>query len=367
MKSLHVYWLVGVVVAGCSASGQHFGDQDSGSDSGPCEDCDGYVPPKYDGGNQFGDGSSDAEGGTSVTTVYANTDDTLYSLNPSTNAVTLIGPFVGNTDAGDDDTVTDLAVNAAGDVYVNTESVIYSATLPSTPPGNVQLTKIASISLASGQRFYALAFAPAGALGTGEVLIGGDGDGELYAINTTNGATQDLGSFGTDPSHSGYNFALSGDLVFYMDATNTPTGLATVRPCKPASTTCMNTSDYLVAVDMTALATAYTSKTPATSVRKGIYGGSYVRWRWHKIRRPVRAGRMARQRVRVRPAGQRKRDAAAHLDRHVGVHRRPGYGAVVGFQLQQRLVRRRRDDGRDGHRPSAAKLTRDEVRSPPHG
>jgi hypothetical protein len=59
-----------------------------------------------------------------------------------------------------------------------------------------------------------------------------------------------------------------------MDATNTPTGLATVRPCKPKTTTCLDTSDYLVAVDMTALKTAYTSNTPAPSVRKGIYGGS---------------------------------------------------------------------------------------------
>jgi len=173
-----------------------------------------------------------------------------------------------------DSAITDLAVDATGNVYVNTETVVYSAVLPTTLPGTVQLTKLAAIAVATDQSFYALAFAPAGALGTGEVLIGGDGDGELYSISTTNGATQDLGSFGTDPSHSGYDFTLSGDLVFYMDATNTPTGLATVRPCKPKTTTCLDTSDYLVAVDMTALKTAYTSNTPAPSVRKGIYGGS---------------------------------------------------------------------------------------------
>ena len=260
MKSLYACLFVGV--AGACSSGSHFGD-DGGTDGSPCNGCDGYTPPN-DSGNQFGDTSSDAfnDGATAVTTVYANTDDTLYSLDPSTNVVTLIGPFAGNSDAGDDDTVTDLAVNANGDLYVNTESAIYTAALPTTIPGTVQLTKLASIALATGQRFYALAFAPAGALATTEVLIGGDGDGELYAINTSNGTTQDLGSFGTDPSHSGYDFALSGDLVFYMDATNTPTGLATIRPCKPKTTTCLETSDYLAAVDMVAV--SYTHLTLPT-------------------------------------------------------------------------------------------------------
>lgn len=36
----------------------------------------------------------------------------------------------------------------------------------------------------------------------------------------------------------------------------------------------MTSNDYLVAVDMTALANAYKSSTPATSLLKGIYGGS---------------------------------------------------------------------------------------------
>ena len=274
MKLNRAWWMVGIL--GCSAAGEHFGTDDAGNDTSTCTDCDSSTPPpKNDGGANFGDASFDsATGDGGVTTVYANTDTTLYSLDPSTNAITLIGTFAGTSDGGNDNTVTDLAVNAAGDVYANTESVIYKATLPNNPPGIVQLTKIASISLATGQKFYALAFAPAGALAAGEVLIGGDGYGELYSIDTTNGSTKDLGSFGVDPGHTGYDFALSGDLVFYLDAKNNPTGLATVRPCKPKTTTCLSTNDYLVAVDMTALATAYTSSSPAASVRKGIYGGS---------------------------------------------------------------------------------------------
>jgi hypothetical protein len=245
-----------------------------------------FGGPESDGGNGnkdasnpngFGDASSDSpvsngDGGVATTTVYANTDSTLYSLDPQTNQITMIGAFSGMSGATNDATITDIAVDSAGDVYVNSESVIYKATIPQSP-GTVKLTKLASISLQSGQKFYALAFTPAGALASGEVLIGGDGYGELYAIDTTNGSTKDLGSFGVDPSHSGYDFALSGDLVFYVDQNNAPTGLATVRPCKPKTTTCLTGSDYLVSVDMAALANAYKSAAGA-SLLKGIYGGS---------------------------------------------------------------------------------------------
>ena len=275
MRHVVVLSLV-MVAASCSAHESGFGpdgsppsDAGSGGSDGPTNDDSGNI-------DHFGDASSDAvsgDGGT-VTTVYAHTDTTLYTLDPQSNAVTLIGDFVGTSDASTDNTITDLAVNSAGDVYVNSESVIYKASPPAQPPGPVQLTKIASIALQSGQRFYALAFAPAGVLGTGETLVGGDGNGELYSIDTTNGTTRNLGSFGVDPSHSGYDFALSGDLVFYMDANDKPTGLATVRPCQPKSSNCMTSDDYLVAVDMTALATAYQTSTPASTLLKGIYGGS---------------------------------------------------------------------------------------------
>lgn len=260
-------------LAACSGH-ENFGgpDGEAPTDSGG---SDSYTPPNKDSGpTGFGDSSTDAAGGDggTVTTVYANTDSALYTLNPQTNAVTLVGNVAGLGGGTNDTTVTDVAVNSTGDVYVNSESVIYKATVPQSP-GTVQLTKLASISLQSGQKFYALAFTPAGALGSGEVLIGGDGNGELWSIDTTNGTTKDLGSFGVDPSHSGYDFALSGDLVFYNDAKNNPTGLATVRPCKPKTTTCLSSSDYLVAVDMTALANAYKTSAGA-SLLKGIYGGS---------------------------------------------------------------------------------------------
>ncbi len=259
----------------CSSTGVPFNPDGGNPPNDSGSPPDGGNPPN-DGGNMFGDattGDAAPDGGV-VTTVYANTDDTLYTLDPQNNTITMIGAFAGMGGGTNDTVVTDVAVNSAGDVYVNTESVVYKATLPSSPPGAVNLTKIAAISLKVGQRFYALGFTPAGALATGEVLIGGDNLGELYSIDTANGSTIDLGSFGPDPSHATYDFALSGDVMFYVDGSNAPTGIATVRPCKPKTTQCLTSDDYLVGIDMAALATAYKTSTPAATLFKGIYGGS---------------------------------------------------------------------------------------------
>jgi hypothetical protein len=203
-------------------------------------------------------------------TIYANTDDTLYEMDSATKKVTLIGKFAGMGGGTDDINVTDCAVDATGALWVNTPTVVYKAALPGSGTGTVQLTKVATIAAKANQRFYALAFAPAGVLGAGEALVGGDGNGELWSIDTTTGATVDLGGFGPDKANI---FALSGDIVFYLDAAGKPTGLATIRSCKPGGS-CTATHDYLAGIDMTALASAFTSGTPAASLLKGIYGGS---------------------------------------------------------------------------------------------
>jgi hypothetical protein len=280
------------------ASGTGFGDGGGGGfggDSGPSSDGNSTI--LGDATNHFGDGgvslgdsgggSTDGSNGgdvivTTVTTVYAHTDTALYTLDPSTNAVTLVGSFAGMGDSAYNE-ITDLAVNAENEVYVNTETQVFKAAVPSSP-GPVNLTPVATLATAKDQYFYALAFAPAGVLGSGETLVGGDNVGNLYAIDltTTPATLKNLGNFGGVPgSTTGEIFALSGDLVFYTDATAGATGLATIRQCtavsagsKSSSQTCTKTNDYLAGIDMTALATAYTSGTPATSLLSGIYGGS---------------------------------------------------------------------------------------------
>jgi hypothetical protein len=236
------------------------------------------------GSGSGGFGGSVVEGGivedgsaVVTTTIYAHTDDSLYSMNPATKALTLIGAFAGLSGGSGDESITDLAVNAAGEVYVNSETIIYKAAIPAGGTGSVALTKVATIAAAKDQSFYALGFTPKDALGagTGEVLVGGDGNGELWAIDPATGATKDLGSFGADPNDSSATLALSGDVVFYM-SNGTPTGLATIRSCggssSKSSSTCSTTSDYLAGIDMKAMATAYASGTPAATLNAGIYG-----------------------------------------------------------------------------------------------
>jgi hypothetical protein len=215
-----------------------------------------------------------------TTTIYAHTDTALYAMDPTTKAVRLIGSFTGLGGGTGDTSVTDLAVNAAGDLYVNSEAVIYKAALPPGGTGSVALSRVASISAQQGQKYLALGFTPADALGasTGELLIGGDGNGDVWSIDPASGAVRQLGGFGNDPSIPGNILALSGDVVFYIDGNHSPTGLATIRSCTPSATTgrpsCTGPSDYLAGIDMTALAKAYASGTPAKSLNAGIYGGS---------------------------------------------------------------------------------------------
>jgi hypothetical protein len=250
-------------LGGSGSSGGSSGANSSGSSGGGLITGDGGT-----GVLPTGDGSV-----TVTTTIYAHTDDTLYSVDPQTKAVTVVGPFAGTSDASTDSAVTDLAVDANGDVYVNTESAVYKAALPATFPGTVALTKVATIQGTS--RFYALAFAPAGALdAASETLVGGDSDGRLWSISTTTGATVNLGNFGADKSVAGNTFELSGDVVFYVDSTHGPTGLATIRSCPAGGSGTQCSKDYLAGVDMSALKTAYTSGTAASSLLAGIYGGS---------------------------------------------------------------------------------------------
>jgi hypothetical protein len=262
---------LGLVTLGCSGhpDGSFFA-----TDSGPSGKggSGGFLGSDGGGNNGSGNtgtlggsGGSDSGGGAAVSVIYAHTDTELYSMDPTTHAVTDIGPFQLNG-ASMQDPVTDLAVDAEGNVWVNTESDVYRASVPTTP-GPVALTLHTSTS--SKSRFYALGFAPAGVLGSAEGLVAGDGNGELWYIDTstTNATPQDLGGFGSDPN--GDAWELSGDVVFYTD-NGAPTGLATIRSCG-SSGSCSKSNDYLAAVDMSALAQAYSSGTPGTLL-KATYG-----------------------------------------------------------------------------------------------
>jgi hypothetical protein len=248
----------------------------TGCATGSEKDSVGVPQDGGPGGLQTGDSQPGPAGG-GATLIYAHTDTELYSMDPTTKAVTDIGPFAGNNGS-----ITDLAVDAAGHLFVNSTTEIYSAQLPAGGTGTVQVTL--KTTLPSGSKFYALGFVPAGVLESGEAMIAGDGAGDLYFIDTTGPSATPLrlGSFGKwrtgdpAPGQAGDFWALSVDVVFYMSG-STPHGIATLRDCYQksgtTSPTCDNTNDVLAEIDMTALANAYKTKTAATSLRKQILGG----------------------------------------------------------------------------------------------
>jgi hypothetical protein len=241
------------LVAACAAHHNGFGDEDSGAFAGDSGSADGNVKPSS------GDGGSSG-GGPAL--IYAHTDSELYELDPTSEALTDIGPFQAGSQTP---VITDLAVDGEGNVWVNSESAIYRAAVPSSP-GPVVLTHVADIALKQGQKFYALGFAPAGVLGAGETLVAGDSLGVLYAIES-NGATTDLGGFGADAKGNAYE--LSGDVVFY-EQNGSARGLATIRSCPQGS--CSTSNDLLAEIDVAAMSAAYQSKTPAATLRKQLIG-----------------------------------------------------------------------------------------------
>jgi hypothetical protein len=259
---------------GSGSSGSGGGSNSSGGSSSGNSSGGGSGSFGSSSGSSGGSGSGGDGGVTTKTIVYAHTDNTLFSVDPATSAVTMIGQFTGGAT-----TITDLAVDVNNEVYVNSETAVFKAALPSGGTGSVTLTQLAAFTGVTNM--YALAFTPKGSLDpNNETLLGGDGAGTVWAIDTTSGATKNLGNFGADPSNSctagtGCTLGLSGDLVFYTDSNGAPTGLATIRSCGSGGKGCSN--DWLAGVDMTALNTAYTSGMPATTghaLLKGVYGGS---------------------------------------------------------------------------------------------
>jgi len=263
-----------VALPSCGSSG--------GSESLPLGDS-GTIDASGDG---YVDGFVDVEDGGFVTDalpdvdatapgiskVYANTDKTLYEMDPSTKTVTKIGDFANADGTAFAETMVDIAVDASGALFGCSVNKIFTLELPSSGTGAVKATLKTSIT--SGTRFYALGFAPAGILDVGEALVGGDAAGDLYFIPNT-GAPVNVGGFGTvvagdpAPGVAGDVWQLSGDIAFFANA-GAPVGLATIRPCTKVGdpTSCKTTNDVLVEIDMTALA----KKSSTSNLKKGLIG-----------------------------------------------------------------------------------------------
>ncbi len=226
-------------------------------------------------GSGFGTGASVGSGG-GATVIYAHTNKTLFQVDPANpNAPpTTIGDFDCIGGSGQDTSMTDVAVNAEGDLWGVTERAIIHLAIQGNVVHCVTRTPIVS---SNQVKFFGLTFAPAGVLDPAkEVLVAGNTAGELWAIDDNGNLTQH-GTLGVVPandgnghtyskSHQGQAWELSGDIVFLANG-GAPIGFATVRDCpSPPSTSNCNGTDTLVEIDVTKLGSA-TTQSVLQSVR----------------------------------------------------------------------------------------------------
>jgi hypothetical protein len=231
----------------------------------------------------FGSGGTMASTGTGpdmTTPFYVHDDTTLYTYDatmPMTPPV-MVGPFdcIG---VGGDSAMTDIGVAANGDIWAVSSANKYSIEIQ--PGGVVHCANKTSLKAPSGVHFYALTLAPQGVLDpNNEVLVAGNSAGELWSIDDMGNVLQH-GNFGTVPTDDGHMhtyaatnvgnpWELSGDIVFLSNGGN-PVGFATVRDCpSPPSSTGCSTTDTLIQIDLTKLATATTTDSVTLAVRGKI-------------------------------------------------------------------------------------------------
>ena len=208
-------------------------------------------------------------------TIYVHTIDTLFQGDPSKPdlGLTQVGKMDCIGGAGQDTSMTDIAVSATGDLWGISKTNVYKLEIAGSV---VKCTQTIPLLNPPDVRFYGLTFAPKGVIDPDkEVLIAGNTAGELWQVDT-NGALTQRGTLGTVPvndgnghtyPNSGKQWELSGDLVF-LENNGNPAGFATVRDCpNPPSTLDCDPIDTLVELNVPKLKTATTQ-----SVVKSLRG-----------------------------------------------------------------------------------------------
>ncbi len=227
------------------------------------------------GGDIIGGGGPGGGGSGPAPIIYIHTNTTLYKADPSASdlAVQKVGDIECIGGAGEDTSLTDLAVSAAGEIWGVSKTNVYRLEVAD---GTVKCTQTIPLQNPASIRFYGLTFAPIGVLDPDkEVLIAGNTAGELWSVEA-GGILVQRGTLGTVPVNDGnghtYPYAgkkweLSGDLVFVENGGD-PIGFATVRDCpNPPDSSGCNSIDTLVELDVPKLSTATTQ-----SVLKSLRG-----------------------------------------------------------------------------------------------
>jgi hypothetical protein len=159
----------------------------------------------------------------------------------------------------------DLALSSQGELWGVSAKNAYKIVVQGTTAHCAVTTPL---SVGTGIALYGLSFVPPGVLDPSlEVLVGADGSGNVWSINTVTGILTQHGSFGLVPATDGHGHAyanagkpweLSGDIVFKVEA-GSPVGFATVHDCpNPPSMVGCSATDTLLRLDTAKMATATT-------------------------------------------------------------------------------------------------------------
>lgn len=161
--------------------------------------------------------------------VYAHSSDSLYAINPRDFGVVRIGLFQWPAD-GNDHRMTDIAINAAGDIWGITFGALYRV-----DPATARCTYVADFA---GSTVNGLSFVPADEFsGDTEVLLAADRLGIVYRVDTTTGRTTQIGLYGDGLGSSGDIVSVASAGTFatvvdggieYLARINPTTGRATI-------------------------------------------------------------------------------------------------------------------------------------------
>jgi hypothetical protein len=285
MRALLALLSTGILAAGwgCAAS-QEADSTDGSSSTDPASSGNGGAGAAGGGGGSpasSGNGGSIGIGGSGVgggepgpALLYVHTDTTLFTADAQESPLTLteIGDFDCVGGDGQDVSMTDLAVNAAGEVWGISKSNVYRFEVQGS---TVHCADTIPLENPDDISFYGMAIVPPGILGAAEVLLAANSAGELWSIDD-NGALSRRGTFGKVPAddgnghtfqHAGQDWELSGDIVISANDGD-PVGFATVRDCPdPPSANGCNEVDTLIEIDVDKLVTSTTQ-----SVTKSVRG-----------------------------------------------------------------------------------------------
>jgi hypothetical protein len=223
--------LLAVVVAACGPSA---GDDDPGADGGLGADDGGL---QLDSSWPWPDGASPDTGVGFQGAVYAHSATQLYSIDPDTLEVTLVGPFQWPSGS---DQMTDIALDKDANMVGISFGTVYAVN-----KDTAACTRLASLD----RQFNGLSFIPADEVGTGvEILVGAALDGSVWRIDKTTGASTLVGNYGG-------GMTSSGDIV-------SVTGFGTVATVKAG----LGGTDRLVRVDANTGAATLIGDTGVTDI-----------------------------------------------------------------------------------------------------